>query len=137
MTVWPGLEDTDVLRSRVAALIARVSDGELTETEILAAGGSLTALGVTSLTFLRLIDAVEEEFGVMFDLDGPTPFMDDLDGLVNHLEEQGVGSGMGSGTGRAGGAGVGSGVGTGPAGGTGVGTGPAGGAGTGPGGGDG
>ncbi|WP_327368065.1 acyl carrier protein [Streptomyces sp. NBC_01217] len=83
------------LRGRVAGLISRVSDGELTEAEILAADGSLTALGVTSLTFLRLIDAVEEEFGILLDLDGP--MADDLDELVGRLARQGAAAGVGDG----------------------------------------
>lgn len=75
------------LRGRVAELVSGATEGEVTETEILADGGSLTALGVTSLAFLRLIDTVEEEFAIILDLDGPFRFLDDLDGLVDHIAE--------------------------------------------------
>ncbi|GGS10660.1 MULTISPECIES: phosphopantetheine-binding protein [Streptomyces] len=78
------------LRGRVAVLVSRATDGEVTEEELLGAGVSLTALGVTSLALLRLIDAVEEEFGIVLDLDGPFRFLDDLDGLVGHLAGLGV-----------------------------------------------
>lgn len=82
--------DTAALRGRIAALVSRASDGDVTADEILAAGGSLTALGVTSLAFLRLIDALEEEFGVLVDLDGPTLRLDGLDELVAELVRQGA-----------------------------------------------
>ncbi|MBT3074586.1 MULTISPECIES: acyl carrier protein [Streptomyces] len=91
MTAGP--EAQAALRGRVAALAAGATDGEVTEAEILAAGGSLTALGVTSLAFLRLIDTVEDEFGVVLDLDGPFRLLDDLDGLVDHISELTAGGG--------------------------------------------
>ncbi|BFP54436.1 hypothetical protein SCMC78_42430 [Streptomyces sp. CMC78] len=83
------------LRARVAGLVSRATDGEVAEAELLAEGVSLTALGVTSLALLRLIDAVEEEFGIFLDLDGPFRFLDDLDGLVGHLAELGAEPGGG------------------------------------------
>ncbi|MEV5617148.1 acyl carrier protein [Streptomyces bacillaris] len=91
MTAGP--EAQSALRGRVAALVAGATDGEVTEAEILAAGGSLTALGVTSLAFLRLIDTVEDEFGIILDLDGPFRLLDDLDGLVDHISELTAGGG--------------------------------------------
>ncbi|MEV6261012.1 acyl carrier protein [Streptomyces sp. NPDC051784] len=80
------------LRTRVAELVSSATDGEVTPAEILGAEGSLTALGVSSLAFLRLIDSLEEEFGIALDLDGTFRFLDDLDGLVGHLAGQGAGS---------------------------------------------
>ncbi len=41
------------LRGRVAVLVSRATDGEVTEEELLGAGASLTALGVTSLALLQ------------------------------------------------------------------------------------
>ncbi|MEU0130001.1 MULTISPECIES: phosphopantetheine-binding protein [unclassified Streptomyces] len=84
---------TAALRSRVVALVSAATDGEVTGGEILASGGSLTASGVSSLGFLRLIDSVEEEFGVSLDLDGPFRSLDDLDALVGHLAELGAEAG--------------------------------------------
>ncbi|GAA2794670.1 hypothetical protein GCM10020219_077410 [Nonomuraea dietziae] len=46
---------------------------------------SLTALGVGSLAFLRLIDALEEEYGVQIDLAAPAGALDSLDEIVAHL----------------------------------------------------
>ncbi|MFC4531327.1 phosphopantetheine-binding protein [Sphaerisporangium dianthi] len=77
--------DTAELRRRVADMVAVASDGEVDAEEVLQAGVSFTALGVTSLTTLRLIDAVEEEFGVEIDLGGDVGYLDDLDSLVRHI----------------------------------------------------
>ncbi|GIH81079.1 acyl carrier protein [Planobispora longispora] len=74
-----------MLRRRLAELVSGASDGGLDVEEIMAASGSLTALGVTSLAYLRLIDAVEEEFGV--ELDGPA-VLDTLDGLAAHIADR-------------------------------------------------
>ncbi|MEW1844300.1 phosphopantetheine-binding protein [Nonomuraea angiospora] len=71
-----------MLRERVAALVAQASDGELTAAEVLAADCSLTALGLTSLGYIRLIDAIEEAFGFDLEFDAS---LDTLDGLVEHL----------------------------------------------------
>ncbi|WP_327583583.1 phosphopantetheine-binding protein [Nonomuraea sp. NBC_00507] len=73
-----------MLRERVAALVAQASDGELTTAEILAADCSLTALGLTSLGYIRLIDAIEDAFGFDVELNGS---LDTLDGLVEHLSQ--------------------------------------------------
>lgn len=58
----------DVLVERLAQLVAAASDGEVTEAEALAGGVPLSALGFTSLSQLRLVDAVEREFQVAIDL---------------------------------------------------------------------
>ncbi|WP_067171722.1 phosphopantetheine-binding protein [Microtetraspora niveoalba] len=72
-----------MLRERLAELVSRASDGELAAADLLASDRSLPALGVTSLVYLRLIDAIEVEFGCDVDLDGP--FLDTLDSLAGHL----------------------------------------------------
>lgn len=71
------------MRRRVAEMVSQAGDGALTVEEILDADVSLPALGVTSLAYLRLIDAIEAEFGFDVELDG---HLDTLDGLVAHLE---------------------------------------------------
>ncbi|MFI6977558.1 phosphopantetheine-binding protein [Embleya sp. NPDC050154] len=83
------------LRERVAALIAEVSGGEVSAREVLDNEGSLTAAGVSSLTFLRLIDALEGEFDVFFDLDADLDFVEDLDTLVERLARNGAAVGDG------------------------------------------
>jgi acyl carrier protein len=70
-----------VLRRQIATLVEAASDGTVTATDALATGRSLGALGLTSLGYLRLADAVELEFGVELDL-GAAVAVDTLDGIV-------------------------------------------------------
>lgn len=75
-----------LLARQLAQLVADASDEEVTAAEVLAAdGASLTALGLTSLTQLRLIDAVERQFGIDVDLGGDLSFLDTIDGLAGHV----------------------------------------------------
>ncbi|NUW36732.1 acyl carrier protein [Nonomuraea sp. SMC257] len=69
------------LRERLAGLVAEATDGEVEAADVLAGPARLTDLGVTSLGLLRLIDAVETEFGVEVD---PGEF-ETLDDLVRNL----------------------------------------------------
>lgn len=73
----------DALVGRLAELVATVSDGEVTAAEALTSGVPLPALGFTSLSQLRLVDAVEREFGVRVDL-GPDGLaaLDDVHALA-------------------------------------------------------
>ncbi|MED7924028.1 acyl carrier protein [Nonomuraea sp. LP-02] len=57
------------LERRLAELIAEVSEGAVGAEEALAGEHSLSALGLTSLARIRLVDAVEDTFGVAVDLD--------------------------------------------------------------------
>ncbi|MFG2598912.1 phosphopantetheine-binding protein [Streptomyces sp. NPDC048462] len=83
------------VRERLAGLVEVATDGEITATDVLAEGGSLTAIGVTSLAMLRLIDALEEEFGVLIDLDGSFRQLDDFDALADRLAAPDGGGGRG------------------------------------------
>ena len=75
-----------MIKERLAELVAEASDGAVTAQEALAANVPLSALGVTSLAQLRLIDAIESEFGVEIGLteDG-LGLLDDLDALTGYL----------------------------------------------------
>lgn len=73
------MDDTEP-RERVAALVSEATAGEVTVADVLA-GGSLVALGVDSLGMLRLVDAIELEYGVEIELSGNRP-LDSLDDLV-------------------------------------------------------
>ncbi|MEU4533386.1 acyl carrier protein [Streptosporangium sp. NPDC023825] len=77
-----------MVRERLAEMVASASDGAVTAKEALAATVPLSALGVTSLAQMRLIDAVETEFGVEIDLSGDgLDLLDDLDALARHIDE--------------------------------------------------
>jgi acyl carrier protein len=71
------------LRQRLADLLAAATDGEVESGEVLTGQFTLPELGVSSLGYLRLIDAVEREFSVELD---PDRGMSTLDELVAQVE---------------------------------------------------
>ncbi len=83
------MTDTAV-RQRVAELVHRATDGRISAADALADGASLSALGLDSLGMLRLIDAVELEYGVEIDLAGTGPRLDTMDDLVAWLPAGGA-----------------------------------------------
>ncbi|RKE16985.1 acyl carrier protein [Streptomyces sp. TLI_171] len=77
------------LRRSVAELVSRATDGTVGVPELLDSTAPLTALGVSSLSLLRLADSLEEEFGVFVDLADRTLYTAGLDGLTAHVRELG------------------------------------------------
>lgn len=78
------------VRQRIAELMHQATDGRVSPAEALMDGASLSALGLDSLGFLRLIDAVEMEYGVEIDLDGAGPRLDTMDDLIARLPQGGA-----------------------------------------------
>ncbi|WP_244894025.1 acyl carrier protein [Planobispora rosea] len=82
------MQEAPALRERLAAMVAWASDGTVSATEALAATVPLSALGVTSLAQMRLIDAVEREFGIEFDFsDDTVDVLNDLAALERRITE--------------------------------------------------
>jgi acyl carrier protein len=77
------------LRQRLADLLADVSDHAIPVDEVLVAGASLTELGLDSLGFMRLVDAIEAGYGIDFGLDDAPP-PDTVDELADQLIRQGL-----------------------------------------------
>ncbi|TDE54672.1 acyl carrier protein [Nonomuraea mesophila] len=65
--------DAGRLERELAELIAGVSGGELSPEEVLAGEHPLSALGLTSLARIHLIDEIEDTYGVDIDLRGALP----------------------------------------------------------------
>ena len=80
-----------MLKERIAELVSQASGGELDAAEVLAADGPLPALGVTSLVYIRLLDAIELEYGV--DLEAEAGWLETLDGLAASIETARAGAG--------------------------------------------
>jgi MbtH protein len=86
--VWTDLRPArPLIRQDLAALIEKVSDGQLAAAEILAADDSFVALGLSSLALVRLIDAVEAEFGVEMG-PGSEAALGDLAQLTTYIATQ-------------------------------------------------
>lgn len=85
------MSDRHLLTERTARLVAVASEGVVSEAKALEGGATLTEKGLTSLAYLRLIDALETEFGVYFDLEEEDiSFLRTVEGLVAYMAEQGV-----------------------------------------------
>jgi acyl carrier protein len=76
------------IRERLAELVAESSDGAISARQALTSGLPLSSLGLTSLSRIRLIDAVESEYDTEIDLadESGWKLLDDLDTLAAHLE---------------------------------------------------
>ncbi|MBT8227576.1 MAG: acyl carrier protein [Dactylosporangium sp.] len=80
------------LSQQVAALVHAASEGEIAVSDALAGGASLLGLGLGSLGFLRLVDALERDFDVDLDLDEGFGGLDQVAWIVERLGQLGVGS---------------------------------------------
>ncbi|MFC9795698.1 phosphopantetheine-binding protein [Streptomyces sp. NPDC127584] len=83
-------DDTEALRRQVAALVSRSTDGLIGVRELLDSTAPLTALGVSSLSLLRLVDAVEEAYGVFVDLGDRALHTEGLRGFTQRLVRLGA-----------------------------------------------
>ncbi|MBP2325821.1 acyl carrier protein [Kibdelosporangium banguiense] len=76
------MRESGEVRRRVAQLVELATDGDVESGDVLAGRASLPDLGVTSLGYLRLIDALEREFGVDIDTMAPLATLDDVVGQL-------------------------------------------------------
>jgi acyl carrier protein len=74
----------------LATMIADASDGEVSAEQALAADCSFTALGMTSLAQVRLVDAIEYDFGIDIDPDSDLFFSGTVLDLADYLTERGA-----------------------------------------------
>jgi acyl carrier protein len=73
------------LTRTLAEMISQVSDGEIRTEDALAGEHTLSALGFTSLARIRLIDSIEDTFGVEIDLGGDLAVFERVDALADHV----------------------------------------------------
>jgi acyl carrier protein len=78
------------LNRDLAALVAEVSDGQISAVEALAETESLGLLGLTSMGHVRLIQAVERRYGVAVEPDDDLAALDTVDALAGYLRERGI-----------------------------------------------
>jgi len=75
------------LRSTIVRIVLESGEGEITESDLAAADWSLTAVGYTSLSYIRMIDAVENELGVYLDPEAETERFATIDGIIGLVVE--------------------------------------------------
>lgn len=79
------------LHRELAALVVEASDGQISAAEALAEQPEpLGLLGLTSLGFVRLIQAVEVRYGVVVEMDDDLSALDTVPALANYLRERGA-----------------------------------------------
>jgi MbtH protein len=97
-TIWTDMRPyRSRLRESLAAALEKASDGQVTAAEVLRADTSFVAMGVTSLTMVRLIDVIETELDVIVDMDHDPRVLEDLGSLVDHIAGQRLSSGTSDG----------------------------------------
>ncbi len=78
------------LAQRVAVLVEQATGGTVNQDRALEAKGTFLEIGMTSLAYLRLIDSVENEFGVYVDLEDETVTLNNVETFAAYIETQGV-----------------------------------------------
>jgi acyl carrier protein len=78
------------LQQDLAALVAQASDGQITVADALAEPESLGQLGLTSIGYVRLIQAVELRYGVTVEPDDDISTLDTVRALAEYLRGQGI-----------------------------------------------
>ena len=74
--------DTNELRAKLIALAVESGDGNFTAQDIADADGSLRRLNYSSLAYMRLIDAIENELGVYLDPEADNALFENIDSLT-------------------------------------------------------
>jgi acyl carrier protein len=75
------------LHDQLVRLVVKSGDGNFTEKDLAAAGGSLKALSYSSLSFMRLIDAIENELGVYIDPEAAVSRFETVTGIADLVRE--------------------------------------------------
>jgi acyl carrier protein len=76
------------LTQTIARMVTRASSGAISEEQAAAPHANLTEQGLSSLDYLRLIDAIEIELGVYIDLQGDIAFMTSVEGIAEYVRLQ-------------------------------------------------
>ncbi|MEE4496146.1 hypothetical protein [Streptomyces sp. BE230] len=71
-----------LIRDGVIRLIVSSHEGDISPSDIEAHGGVLEAVNYTSLSYIRLLDAIENEFGTYLDADEGADELGTVDGIV-------------------------------------------------------
>jgi acyl carrier protein len=78
------------LETRIASLVEQATEGTVSRDDALVQGRGLIDAGISSLSFLRLVDAIENEFGVYVDLEDESASLGSVVGIADYIVAQGV-----------------------------------------------
>lgn len=74
--------DSSALRTKILDLALAAGDGSVTAAELAAANYSLRDVGYTSLSYMRLIDSIENEVGVYLDPEADIEHYETIDSVT-------------------------------------------------------
>jgi acyl carrier protein len=77
----------DALRQEIFTLVSQSTGGSLESDGQFAADTEFPDTGMTSISYLELIDSVETKFGVVIDLESDGPSLTSIDKFVDFLEQ--------------------------------------------------
>ena len=72
----------------IARLVTRASSGSISAEQAVRPDIDLTEQGLSSLSYLKLIDSIETELGVYIDLEGDIAFMTSVNGIAEYVSSQ-------------------------------------------------
>ncbi|MEU6564541.1 acyl carrier protein [Nocardia nova] len=81
---------TDTLAHAVADLVAQATDGTIDTAAAHRGDQTFAEAGMTSLSFLRLVDALEIAYGIEIDLETDLESMRTVPLIVAYLRAQGI-----------------------------------------------
>jgi acyl carrier protein len=79
------MSSTLTLTQTIARLVAQASAGSISEELAACPDTNLTEQGLSSLSYLKLIDAIEVELGVYIDLEDDLAFMTSVQGIAEYV----------------------------------------------------
>jgi acyl carrier protein len=79
---------SSMLTQTIARLVTQASAGSISEEQAACPGTNLSEQGLSSLSYLKLIDAIEIELGVYIDLEGDLAFMTSVQTIAEYVSNQ-------------------------------------------------
>jgi acyl carrier protein len=82
--------DTSSLRTKILDLAITAADGGFSADELASVGYSLRDIGYSSLSYMRLIDSIENEIGVYLDPEIPVEHFETIDAITALVLADGI-----------------------------------------------
>lgn len=81
-------EKNDSMKSKVERLVCIATGDSIREDDLRQAGGSLRDVGLDSIGFMNLLEALERSFGVVIDPEEDPDHLLSVDSIVEFLADQ-------------------------------------------------
>ncbi|MGK5733589.1 phosphopantetheine-binding protein [Streptomyces sp. URMC 124] len=84
--------DRSALRTKIIDLVIAAGDGSITADELAGVNYSLRDAGYSSLSYMRLIDSIENEIGVYLDPEAAVEHYETIDSVTALVIAGGIGA---------------------------------------------